>query len=153
MNLLSECLQNIQKELKFFADVAREYELDLEQTDDATGVFAPNQATQRYIQSLSAFGEAPELGLLQGLVLLWATEYCYLSAWKYARSHLQGDQGQNDLDGGALRHKFIPNWTSEEFEQFVAEIAEVTNLSGEQENAVEGTPTFARLYEMWEKVL
>ena len=42
----------------------------------------------------------------------------------------------SDLDTGALRSAFIPNWTSRAFESFVAEIAELTDLLAEREDAV-----------------
>ena len=127
------------------------------------------------------------MSLLEGMVVLWATETVYLRAWSYAKSfigtndrkaddrdrkskafsssamsELEGsevntntntntapstipandssDKNQkhtNDLDGGALRDAFIPNWTSKDFEGFVAEIAELTDLFAEREDAVQ----------------
>ena len=80
---------------------------------------------------------------LEGLVVLWATEVCYLRAWKYAASFMEGKDGKGedgeeaqkgsaaggvaDADSGALRQKFIPNWSSSDFEAFVNRIGEVVD--------------------------
>ena len=48
---------------------------------------------------------------------------CYLEAWRYAASQSsQHSRMEDDADGGALRKEFIPNWTSEEFVDFVDKI-------------------------------
>ncbi|KAK1717461.1 hypothetical protein CaCOL14_004311 [Colletotrichum acutatum] len=72
-------------------------------------------------------------------VLFWATEKCYLEAWSGAKDMLpssgsatsaSGTSGQDtdtntDLDGGALRTEFIPNWSSPAFRAFVDELAAI----------------------------
>jgi hypothetical protein len=42
-------------------------------------------------------------------------------------------EGEGDLDGGALRKEFIPNWTSPEFVGFVEEIGGFVNALWEGE--------------------
>ena len=76
---------------------------------------------------LRGLGVTLALPLLDGMVLLWATERCYLDAWKYSRSHSRKTYYFDDADGGALNEAFIPNWTSPELEKFVADIARFTD--------------------------
>ncbi len=112
-------LQNIQREIGFFEDVSRRYGLNLE-----GAAMAPE--TRAYIALFDRI--ATEAPLLEGLVVLWATEKCYFKAWKYASSFLAAhdpsrERGErNDEDGGALRKELIPNWTNEAFGTFVAEL-------------------------------
>ncbi|KIW26303.1 uncharacterized protein PV07_09404 [Cladophialophora immunda] len=201
VNCLTGALQNIHTELKFFADTAAKYGLELDAPTRADGMFTAEQATKQYIDLFRAFWTDPSMSLLEGMVVLWATETVYLSAWNYARSfgekplaaldvggdakettksegvmsELEGSEVNtlhndsdgaaatdkstalddaeptttstdrmespptthaSDLDGGALRDAFIPNWTSAAFEAFVAEIAELTDLLAEREDAV-----------------
>lgn len=182
---LTSALQNIHTELNFFSDTATKYGLNLQQASRADGVFTAEPATKQYIDLFRAFWTDPSMSLLEGMVVLWATETVYLRSWNYAKSFIGApdrkadDRGRdrdrkskafsssamselegsevnttvttntapndssdktpkhtNDLDGGALRDAFIPNWTSKEFEGFVAEIAELTDLLAEREDAV-----------------
>jgi hypothetical protein len=56
----------------------------------------------------------------------------------------------NDLDGGALRNEFIPNWTSLQFEAFVQELADVTDELAEREEAWRRVDVFKAV---WEHIL
>ncbi|KIX00363.1 uncharacterized protein Z518_10502 [Rhinocladiella mackenziei CBS 650.93] len=190
VSMLSSALSNIHRELEFFTNTAHKYSLALDAPSRADGVFTAEPATKQYIDLFRAFGTDPSMSLLEGLVVLWATETVYLSAWSYASSFINAPEAQQsrslsprsesgvsqiqsppqlqhhpraqsgsgspgngngsgngtpppttnphsvDLDGGALRNAFIPNWTSSEFEAFVAEIAELTDLLAEREDAV-----------------
>lgn len=203
VTLLTSALQNIHRELKFFADTAATHGLDLEAPSRVDGVFTAETATKQYIDLFRAFWTDPSMSLLEGMVVLWATETVYLRAWRYAKSFIaettpghqqqQGSRNEvendanrkskafsstaselegsevnasanaphtaelespatnaqtpssqphsstrfaSDLDSGALRSAFIPNWTSDEFESFVADIAELTDLLAEREDAV-----------------
>ncbi|KAL4735459.1 hypothetical protein BDV11DRAFT_195991 [Aspergillus similis] len=146
LGILIDALNNIQRELRFFEDIAREYGLDLntntppEESDpEVQGKFAPAPITQGYMDMfLSA--ASPGNSLLEGLVVLWATEVCYLKAWRYAADFLQKSAGVGnglDEDGGALREKFIPNWASGEFEEFVSKIGDVVDEFAIQELGLE----------------
>ncbi|KAL6250278.1 hypothetical protein RBB50_002579 [Rhinocladiella similis] len=139
VNLLSSALENIHRELRFFNDTAEEYGLQLEASAIPGGPFTAEPATKQYIDLFRAFGTDPSMSLLEGLVVLWATETCYLRAWTFAASFMKSSGASAphaDKDGGALRGDFIPNWTSPEFEKFVEDIAEVTNLLAEREDAI-----------------
>jgi thiaminase len=54
-----------------------------------------------------------------GLVVLWATEECYLRAWRFARESMPKEGGVGEREKDVMRRVFIPNWSSEEFEGFV----------------------------------
>lgn len=110
----------------------------------------------------------PGVTLLEGLVVLWAMEVCYLRAWGFVRglaekekeSKSKGKKGQeqedysNDADGGALRRWLIPNWTSAEFEQFVKRIGDVVDeLAGLVKGAEEGENLRGKCLEWWRQVL
>ncbi|KAL5339145.1 hypothetical protein BJX70DRAFT_397924 [Aspergillus crustosus] len=149
--ILIAAINNIQEELCFFEDVAAEYNLDLNKPFESSGPenenenenqnqnqnerFGPSPITHAYIDMFMAAG-SPGVSLLEGLVVLWATEICYLGAWKWAAGFLgeslessleseEEEEGTGDADGGALRQKFIPNWSSEGFEGFVERIGGV----------------------------
>ncbi len=264
VRLLSSALENIQKEIAFFEDVAERYGLDLEASpghwkDGVGSGFQAASATKQYEALFRAFGADPSMSLLEGLVVLWATEQVYLSAWRYAASqgrsqaysHLtsangnvrrtednerilsppsgydrnangngnananvtsnpeqktdeelgephqpdptpnaaaqphplqshppqsqskqqtkppplqhqqqantdpqpqrpQSDQYTHDLDAGALRCEFIPNWTSPDFAKFVQEIADVTDELAEREEAWRKVDVYKAV---WEHIL
>ncbi|KAI0164651.1 hypothetical protein GGR57DRAFT_206439 [Xylariaceae sp. FL1272] len=126
LSLLQGCLSGIMRELQFFEETAKSHGLDLALTATGGEEFGPNEVTGMYIElfdSFAAQGDGSK-GLLDGLVVLWATEKAYLDSWSFARSKKEGEKSGDDLDGGALREKFIPNWTSEEFTEFVKEIGD-----------------------------
>ncbi|KXH66364.1 hypothetical protein CSAL01_11578 [Colletotrichum salicis] len=81
---------------------------------------------------------------LSPAVLFWPTEKCYLEAWSGAKGMIPssasatsasgtsgtetttpGKDTDTDLDGGALRAEFIPNWSSPEFRAFVDQLAAI----------------------------
>ncbi|KAI1382262.1 heme oxygenase-like protein [Hypoxylon crocopeplum] len=138
LSLLQTALAGVVRELQFFEETAKKYGLDLEALDpiaeggnpsSKSAGFTPNNVTQKYIDLFDSFTAQPHGNtartLLDGLVLLWATEKVYLDAWTYAKQQVaENEDTKGDLDGGALRKEFIPNWTSEEFQDFVKECQE-----------------------------
>ena len=197
--------------------------------------FQAASATKQYEALFRAFGTDPSMSLLEGLVVLWATEQVYLSAWRYAASQSRQSAPQayspltsangnprgrsqspppnyntpdatgaetgnrdetgvstnldakteaqtpapegeeeadpnpqvvappqkesptpapdryiHDLDGGALRREFIPNWTSPEFGKFVQEIADVTDELAQREEAWRRIDVYKAV---WEHIL
>lgn len=148
-DILVEALNNIQRELKFFDEVAMEYGLDVtalfnQQNENqhlGVGYFEPQFITRAYID-LFMSAASPGVTLLEGMTVLYATEYVYLHAWKHAAAVMSNTAiscetqpspssfstgAERDLDGGALRRKFIPNWSSPEFEKFVIRLGEVVD--------------------------
>jgi thiaminase len=135
ITLLKGALEGILKELQFFEETARKYGLDLAY-DVQGGEFQPDSNTKEFIECFDGFGAEASSGphaLLQGLVVLWTTEKVYLDAWTFAlEQEAKGVGADHDLDGGALRKEFIPNWTSKAFNGFVKEIQECLDLFAKQ---------------------
>ena len=133
VNLLTFSLENIHRELKFFTDTAQKYTLRLDQPY-AGDTFAANEVTERYMSLFRSFQLQPEKSLLEGILVLWATEKCYLEAWTSAKSAANGTKNESHADGRALQLEFIPNWTCPEFAQFVEDIASILDeLASESE--------------------
>ncbi|KAJ6004955.1 Transcription regulator [Penicillium herquei] len=119
--------------------------------------FSATRITRAYIDMFMSAGAAG-VDVIEGLAVLWATEVCYLRSWKYAAGFLKAragdDNGKEDADGGALKEKFINNWTSEEFEAFVDQIGEVLDLMATQiKGSEEGEMMRGRCLEWWRQVL
>jgi hypothetical protein len=70
MDLLISAINNIRREMRFFEITATKYSIQL--TDDA-----PNFVTRSYLDLFSSVS-APGASLLEGLVVLWATEHARL---------------------------------------------------------------------------
>lgn len=82
----------------------------------------PRRETVAY-QHLFAGATGPAVPVVVGLTALWATERCYLEAWRYARSQTWGvEEKDEDQVQTCLRTELIPNWTDEEFVAFVDRI-------------------------------
>lgn len=147
INLLTGCLDKIRREIEFFTKTANEYGLSLDQPWEGSGTFGPNAITEQYISLFNAFHLEPQQTLLDGLLVLWATEKCYLEAWTYASIHMPQDvNAQSDADSGALRNEFIPNWSSKEFDDFVRNIADITDELAQREGAFRKIETFKALW-------
>ncbi|KAJ5644773.1 hypothetical protein N7507_010784 [Penicillium longicatenatum] len=121
--------------------------------------FAATRITRAYIDMFMSAGSSG-VPLIEGLTVLWATEVCYLRAWKYAAAFLkvrlekEDGSASADADGGALREKFIPNWSSDEFEAFVDGIGEVLNVLASQcKGAEECEMMRGRCLEWWRQVV
>lgn len=142
-DLILEAINNIRQELKFFEDAARRYDINLEASVVSAGVHS-------YRSLFTEIGEGIEedkVGVLDGVMLLWGTEKCYLDAWTYASTFSPPDTPpEQDADGGALRKEFIPNWTSSTYVDFVDRCAKLMDeiwtgqqTSGTGELLVRGT--------------
>lgn len=116
--------------------------------------FTASRVTRAYIDLFMSAGSAG-VSVMEGMAVLWATEVCYLRAWRYAAAFLkQRDPGQEDADGGALREKFIPNWSSAEFEGFVDSIGEVLDMMASQiKGAGEADLMRGRCLEWWRQIV
>lgn len=120
-----------------------------------TVYFGPTTITRAYIDMFMSAASSG-VSIIEGMAVLWATEVCYLRAWKYAASFLEGTDGpaEEDTDGGALRKEFIPNWSSTEFEGFVNRIGDVLDIMAEQTKGVEEAEEMRRrCLEWWRQVI
>ncbi|KAI0192893.1 hypothetical protein EV127DRAFT_425165 [Xylaria flabelliformis] len=141
LTLLQGCLAGIMRELRFFEEATSSYNLDLAAAYPGEQRFGPNATTKSYIELFDSFTTKPQeespRTLFDGLVVLWATEMAYLAAWSYANQHSGQHDAvtdfETDLDGGALRKLFIPNWTSQPFRDFVEEIRECVDAYAESQ--------------------
>ncbi|GAW18121.1 hypothetical protein ANO14919_075940 [Xylariales sp. No.14919] len=144
LTMLEACLAGIMRELRFFEEAASRYGLDLMAVGSNQHTFGPNEITRGYIDLFDSFTTQPREGspraLFDGLVVLWATEKAYLTAWSYATqfSSLSMDF-EKDLDGGALRREFIPNWTSQDFQEFVNKIQDCVDAYAESQTGEDNT--------------
>ena len=121
-DLLIDCLTNIRQEIKMFEDTAQAEGW----LEDICGM-QPSVQTRAY-QDLFAGATAQGRPLIVGLTVLWATEECYLRAWRYAWSKM--DQGKNAKEKDVMQRTFIPNWSSAQFEAFVRRIGGMVNKFG-----------------------
>ncbi|KAJ5887861.1 hypothetical protein N7495_007902 [Penicillium taxi] len=159
VDVLIDALVNIRTELHFFETTAANYSLDLTpglsvvegDTSDCRGD-SPSVITRAYIDMFMSAG-SPGVTVLEGIAVLWATEVCYLRSWRYAASFLETKDGKPDEDGGALREKFIPNWSSKEFEDFVYQIGNVLDLIAGQIGDSELEDVRDRCLGWWRQVL
>ncbi|KKY19733.1 putative transcription regulator [Phaeomoniella chlamydospora] len=169
LRTLQSALDGIVRELAFFEATAKDYGIDLAATSlsdtpgDAT--FGPNKTTAKYIEIFDSFhglssasltpAEPPQKSLISALVLLWATEKVYYDAWSYAHSQAPSSvPASSDLDGGALRKEFIPNWTSNEFVEFVEGIEVCLNDLASKEASKSGREAVeTEALKVWEEVL
>ena len=161
VHTLRASLDNIFRELKFFEDVAENYGLDLEATSTDTP-FGPAIATTNYINLFERFSSpinpddprGTDWVLLNGLIVLWATEKCYLEAWQFAARQSDISRAPpSDADGGALRDHFIPNWTSQEFAAFVQQLEQLVNDLLDKETLFLTKDAQDECEELWEEVL
>ncbi|KAJ6033664.1 uncharacterized protein N7446_008042 [Penicillium canescens] len=120
--------------------------------------FSASRTTRAYIDMFMSAGSAG-VSVLEGLAVLWATEVCYLRAWRFAAGYMRQNMDEKqdykgDADGGALREKFIANWSSDEFEVFVNSIGDVVDeMAGQLKGAEETELMRGRCLEWWKQIL
>jgi thiaminase len=137
-SLLIDSLTNIRRELQMFETVLRD------EFEFREGGEVASRETRAYADVFAGAARAAA-GLLEGMTVLWATEKCYLEAWKYARDLESGEKNA----GHVLRRILIPNWTSVEFEEFVDRIGGLVDELGERANEEE----WAVAERAWRQVL
>ena len=71
-SILTDALSNIKREMQFYGDTARNYGLELE-------VRYPDDTTEEYMQLFKDVS-APDCHILDGLIVLWATERVRIAA-------------------------------------------------------------------------
>ena len=121
-DILIDALVNIKRELKLFEDTAAAEGW----LDEICNVTA-NVQTRAY-QDLFAGAVVPSRPLVVSLVVLWATEECYLRSWRFAWTKM--DQALTAKEKDVMQRVFIPNWSSPEFEAFVRRLGALVNKFG-----------------------
>lgn len=141
-----EALAAVRREERLFIDVASRYGLRVDLTPEKVPR-APSEASHRIAPENKLLGlvmieeqfgavgpseistaSAPQLPWLEGAIMFWGTERCYLDAWSWAKSRqalASKSPATEDADGGALRKEFIPNWSSAEFAEFVGKLGSI----------------------------
>jgi thiaminase len=137
---LIECLIAIRKEISLFEDVASQ-----EDWSSILDTTRPSKITLAYADLFAGAGQ-PSASLLNGMTVLWATEKCYLEAWRWARGLMADDVEQRKDVMGRL---FIPNWSSDEFAGFVEGLGDLVDELGK--DAEEEDVRDAE--EVWKQVL
>ncbi|KAK4540069.1 hypothetical protein LTR36_009810 [Oleoguttula mirabilis] len=139
LDLLCSAVSNMKKELEFLETTKRKYDLHV-------GIEEPKPATKGFVD-MFASASSPQSSLLEGLVVLWATEHCFCTSFQYAGSFVPTMPGASSyslpsyLTPGqasasnpyatsqanadqmhitALHEAFIQNWTSPNFVRFVS---------------------------------
>ncbi|TDZ40037.1 hypothetical protein C8035_v004932 [Colletotrichum spinosum] len=124
---LVDALVNVRREEHFFITTARGFGFDVELPSSSEGVVRREDKLEGLRRFEELFGGLQkgvgELGWLEGAVLLYATEKCYLDAWSGAREAFDEDGGQaaggDDVVAREHAKEFIWNWSSADFRQFV----------------------------------
>ncbi|KAK6509430.1 hypothetical protein TWF481_004175 [Arthrobotrys musiformis] len=134
-------LDNIKSELELFdKTLIEEFGWS---SEDEVGV----EPITRAYQDLFAGAGAGKAGLLEGMVVLWASERCYFDAWGFAKASAES------TGEGVMTKVFIPNWTSEGFKQFVDTLEELVDGIAKEEGVEVGGEIWGRSEVVWRQVL
>jgi hypothetical protein len=128
-------VQNGEREVKLFQQVAEDYDLDLGTHGSSLLDKHKLEGLRRYealFSSVATRKQETPIPWLESAVLLWATEKVYYEAWSWAnRQDTQIDPSsrtfERDQDGGAMRREFIPNWSNGDFLAFTEELQSAVN--------------------------
>ncbi|USW54348.1 Putative thiaminase-2/PQQC, hem oxygenase-like, multi-helical [Septoria linicola] len=143
-DVLIDALDNIRREIRLFEQVAED-----EGFKDEICDVECERATRCY-QDLFAGSVAQGRPVIVGLVVLWATEECYLRSWKFAKEHLKFE-GEGEAD--VMQKTFIPNWTSPEFEAFVRRLGGLVNKMCNEWGVEEGGWVWKECEAAWKQVV
>ncbi|KAF3081305.1 hypothetical protein TWF569_002247 [Orbilia oligospora] len=151
-NTLIFSLNNIKAELALFDKVLME---EFGWTEGGEVEVLP--ITRAY-QDMFAGAGSGKASLLEGMVVLWATERCYFDAWGFAKRSSGGDKSsttgeEKERKSDVMTRIFIPNWTSEEFEGFVDTLEELVNGIVKDEGVEVGSEVWGRCEATWRQVL
>ncbi|BGP16273.1 hypothetical protein JCM10213_007717 [Rhodosporidiobolus nylandii] len=159
LSLFSYALSNIHREVTFFDSLGPRFGLDLSRAPPASDGEGKLQGsrlkplTKAYVDLLIATGaEAGRSGggVEEGLVLLWAMEKIYLTAWLHASTFAASTTAsKTDEQTSAALTELIGNWTNQEFKDFVGRCEEEV----EKLQLKEGTDEWDRCEEMFKYTL
>lgn len=162
-------LAALRREERLFVDVARRYGLDVDLATEAmaeggrevrrvpgTVKLTGLVMFERLLGSLhpaASVDRTRPVPWLEAAVVFWGTERVYCDAWRWARSHQEGEgDGAGDADGGALRRELVPNWANDEFQGFVERLAQVVDRAVDEAVEEVGGGVRKSLVERAEKV-
>ena len=131
MAWLEAGIQNGEREINFFQEVADIYKIDFAPSPLQENI--KSEGLRRYeVLFNSVASQQPNsfIPWLEGAILLWSTEKVYYEAWSWARrqdTQASPRSYDNDMDGGAMRREFIPNWSNRDFMMFVEQLERIIN--------------------------
>lgn len=136
MDLLISALNNRRREMQFFEITTTKYGLVL-------GTEGPTPITRSLLDLLLS-ASSSSASLLEGMVVLWAMDQCYRSAWQYASTFNTAlPTSSAEAHIAALHQTLIPNWTSPAFNKFVdasrALVDELANITTTRDGKEEST--------------
>ncbi len=140
---LDAAIENVKREAEWFDEMTSSYNL----TAPVPSANEKSLGVQRFEALFSRLSSQPPntfLPWLEGAVCLFSTEKVYYEAWSWARKQdrrRSADAGRTrsrspnpatvdysrDLDGGAMRKEFIPNWSNKNFMMFVETLERIVN--------------------------
>ncbi|KAJ4379389.1 hypothetical protein N0V86_005434 [Didymella sp. IMI 355093] len=141
---LDAAISNVKREFAWFDEMTAAYDLTApppSSSQKSLGV----QRFEALFNQLSSSSSHEFLPWLEGAVCLFSTEKVYYEAWSWAlkqdRRRSDGATGRSrsrspnpatvdyskDLDGGAMRKEFIPNWSNKDFMMFVETLERIVN--------------------------
>ncbi|KAI4518276.1 hypothetical protein GGG16DRAFT_49251 [Schizophyllum commune] len=134
LSILLFSLQNVVREVGFFGDTAKQYNLKIEGWKERKG-------TRDYTAEMARLAAA---SLEENMVFLWAMEKAYLDVWTNVKKGLKASNitGQpiNDLS---------ENWTCNEFINFVEDLRDIVDDLDIQPDS----PKWKRAEEVWERTI
>ncbi|GIZ43066.1 hypothetical protein CKM354_000630800 [Cercospora kikuchii] len=139
-DVLIDALENIRREVRLFEDVAEGegWKMEVLCGKDGEGneeVEVECQRATRCYKDLFAGCVSGGKPVIVGLVVLWATEECYLRSWRFAKEVMKKEKegGKVEGEGDVMQRVLIPNWTSGEFEGFVRRLEDLVDEWGVEE--------------------
>lgn len=143
---LDAAIENVKREFEWFDEMTKAYNLVAPPPSSSEKSLGVQRFEQLFTQ-LSQQKPHAFLPWLEGAVCLFSTEKVYYEAWSWARkqdrrrsaSPLPGSASRSrspnpatmdyskDLDGGAMRKEFIPNWSNKNFMMFVETLERIIN--------------------------
>jgi thiaminase len=132
---LEAAIENVKREDAWFVEMTQSYGLSA-QGLGPNGTLADthkSRGLQLFENLFRSYSNTPEYSFmpwLEGMTILWATEKVYYESWSWARrqdAQASPKTYDNDLDGGAMRKEFIPNWSNKNFMMFVETLERTLN--------------------------
>lgn len=140
---LDAAIENVKREFEWFDEMTKSYNLTAP-TPSSSQKSLGVQRFEALFSQLSSQRPNEFLPWLEGAVCLFSTEKVYYEAWSWARKQdrrRSADGGcsrsrspnpatmdySKDLDGGAMRKEFIPNWSNKNFMMFVETLERIIN--------------------------
>jgi len=142
---LDAAIENVKRESEWFDEMTASYNLTAP-TPSSTQKSLGVQRFEALFSQLAAQKPNSFLPWLEGAVCLFSTEKVYFEAWSWAQKQDRRRSASNtsgrsrsrspnpatidysqDLDGGAMRKEFIPNWSNKNFMMFVETLERIIN--------------------------